>query len=75
MVKKALFAVLVAVFMVSSLAEAAPRKAVHHRSRRAVHAAASTSNSTIKKSTVRKVGKKSRHSKRTGRRIPSTKPQ
>jgi hypothetical protein len=75
MVKRTLFGVLVAVFMVSSLAQAAPRKAVHHRSRHAVHSAASTTNSTIKKPTVKKVGKKSRHPKKTGRRTPSTKPR
>jgi hypothetical protein len=76
MMKKALFGALLAVLMTGSLAQAAPRKAVHHHSRRASHAAASTGNSTIKKPAGKKYGKHSRRpSRKSGRHTPTTKPQ
>jgi hypothetical protein len=72
---KTLFAGVLAVFMLTSLAEAAPRKAVHHR--RAVHPAASRSSApstAVKKTNSKKHGKKG-HGKKKKPTTPTTKPQ
>jgi hypothetical protein len=79
MMKKTLFAALMALLMVGSfslVAEAAPRKAVHHRGRRVSHTATSTTHSTIRKSAGKKSATHSRRPlRKSGRHTPTTKPR